>query len=87
MEVLIYMLVSLAVTRFPAECRCGTGIASVIFSDLVGPYFIFMDDNARPHRDYLLDDYLEREYIQRMDRPVMSPDMNPIEDAWDALER
>ena len=57
------------------------------FRGTVGPHFIFMDDNTRLHRAYLVDDYLEREDIQRMDWPAMSPDMNPIEHAWDALGR
>ena len=58
-----------------------------LFRGAVGPHFIFMDDNARPHRAHLVDDYLEREDIQRMAWPALSPDMNPIEHAWDALGR
>ena len=50
-----------------------------LFRGAVGPHFIFIDDNARPHRAHLVDDYLEREDIQNMDWPAMSPDMNPIE--------
>ena len=46
-----------------------------------------MDDNARPHRAHLVDDYLEREDIQGMAWPALSPDMNPIEHAWGALGR
>ncbi|KAJ4435227.1 hypothetical protein ANN_23805 [Periplaneta americana] len=46
-----------------------------------------MDDNARPHRANLVDEYLEGEDIQRMDWPAMSSDLNPIEHAWYALGR
>ena len=38
-----------------------------------------MDNNARPHRAHLVDDYVEREDIQLMDWPANSPDMNPID--------
>ncbi|GBN76632.1 hypothetical protein AVEN_218484-1 [Araneus ventricosus] len=46
-----------------------------------------MDDNARPHRAFLVDGFLESEDIRRMDWPARSPDLNPIEYVWDALGR
>ncbi|KFM67623.1 Transposable element Tc3 transposase, partial [Stegodyphus mimosarum] len=46
-----------------------------------------MDDNARPHRADIVDDYLESEGIARMAWPPYSPDLNPVENLWDALGR
>ncbi|GFV10014.1 transposable element Tcb2 transposase [Trichonephila clavipes] len=45
----------------------------------IGPDFIFMDDNARPHPTLAVQELLESEDITRMDWPAYSPDLNPIE--------
>ncbi|GFV69105.1 transposable element Tcb2 transposase [Trichonephila clavipes] len=46
-----------------------------------------MDDNCRPHRSNLVENFLFEEGIVRMEWPACSPDMNPIEHVWDALGR
>jgi transposase len=67
-----------------------------ILHPLVVPHFdchplasrpILMDDNARPHRACIAQDYLQQEAIELLPWPAMSPDMNPIEHLWDYLGR
>ncbi|GFU91372.1 transposable element Tcb2 transposase [Trichonephila clavipes] len=59
----------------------------VPYAAAIGDDFILMDDNCRPHRANLVEDFLFEEGIIRMECPVCSPDMNPIEHVWDALGR
>ncbi|GFX82377.1 transposable element Tcb2 transposase [Trichonephila clavipes] len=58
-----------------------------LFRGAIGSDFIFMDDNARPHRTLAVEELLESEDITRMDWPAYSSDLNPTEHVWDALGR
>ena len=46
-----------------------------------------MDDNSRPHRAHVVNGFLQANDIARLEWPACSPDMNPIEYAWDRLNR
>ncbi|GFT32709.1 transposable element Tcb1 transposase [Trichonephila clavipes] len=58
-----------------------------LFRGAMRAEFLFMDDNARPHRVNIADECLQSEYITRMDWPAYSPDLNPIDHVWDMLGR
>ena len=53
----------------------------------IGQGAVYQDDNARPHRAQLVDNFLVQSRVVRMDWPACSPDLNPIENVWDYLER
>ena len=46
-----------------------------------------MDDNSRPHREHLVNEFLHDNNIPRLEWPACSPDMNPIEHAWNTFKR
>ncbi|GFW30379.1 transposable element Tcb2 transposase [Trichonephila clavipes] len=59
----------------------------VPYAAAIGDDFILMDDNCRPNRANLVEDFLFEEGIARMEWAACSPDLNPIEHVWDALGR
>ena len=49
--------------------------------------WLLADDNARPHRDCVVDAYLHEQDIIRMDWAPYHPDMNSIEHIWNEIGR
>ncbi|GFY19144.1 transposable element Tcb2 transposase [Trichonephila clavipes] len=43
-----------------------------LFRGAMGAKFLLMDDNARPHHESIVDEYLQSEDITRMDWPAYS---------------
>lgn len=57
------------------------------FHGAIGDNFRFLDDNARAHRANIVLQRLDQHGIQVLPLPPRSPDLNPVEHAWDMLQR
>ena len=53
----------------------------------MGQNAVFQDDNARPHRARIVDNFLQLNGVQRLEWPPMSPDLSCIEHLWDIFGR
>ncbi|KAL0152051.1 hypothetical protein M9458_052655 [Cirrhinus mrigala] len=57
------------------------------YAGAVGPGFLLMQDNARPHVAGVCQQFLQDEGIDAMDWPARFIDLNPVEHIWDILSR
>ena len=53
----------------------------------IGGQAVLQDDNAQPHRARIIHDFLRQTGVRTLNWPSSSPDLNPIENFWDLLER
>ena len=50
-------------------------------------HIVLQDDNARPHRARIVQQFLQQNNVDHLDWPARSPDLSPIEHVWDILSQ
>ncbi|GBO13281.1 hypothetical protein AVEN_20740-1 [Araneus ventricosus] len=68
-----------------AEVELEVGVITNRAGCAVGDSFILQDDNARPYRARLVENYLREESIAHIGWPVRYPYLNPFEHVWYSL--
>ncbi|GFT61538.1 hypothetical protein TNCV_33991 [Trichonephila clavipes] len=71
--------------KFKFRGRSRPRLVICIKESTVGPDFLFMEDNERPHSSVEVSDTLQSKNILRIQWSAYSPNLNPVEKAWVAL--
>ena len=59
----------------------------ILFIQAQGNTVTFQQDNAGPHVARVLRHYLTQQNVDVLPWPAVSPDLSPVELAWDEMER
>ena len=50
-------------------------------------HVVLQDDNARPHRARIVQQFLQQNNVDHLEWPARSPDLSPIGHVWDILSQ
>lgn len=86
-ETFVMMALLVIPGNINSEVYLNQVINNIVPEFRVGPGFLFLVDNVRPHRSMAVMNVIETNVIPHLALPALSPDLNPIELAWDQLQR
>ena len=57
----------------------------VVLPFVLEHHIVLQDDNARPHRARIVQQFLQQNNVYHLDWPARSPDLSPVKHVWDIL--
>ena len=67
------------------QCYINEVLQLVVLPFVQQHHVVLQDDNARPHRARIVQQFLQQNNVDHLDWPARSPDLSPIELVWDIL--